>query len=63
MEKIRFLETYTVQDAEARQYEQGHEYEVSEDTAQHFVSRGKAERVAKGKDAKGKDAKTEPPKA
>ncbi len=43
--KVRFLETYTVQDGSGDTYEKGKVYELSPDSADHFVSRRRAERL------------------
>ncbi len=48
MVKVKFLRAYTVKDAEARTYEDGKVYEMSPESAQHFVNRGAAVVVTRG---------------
>lgn len=46
--KVRFTRTYVVKDAEARTYEDGKVYEMSPESAQHFVNRSAAVIVTRG---------------
>lgn len=49
MARVRFIEDYVVKDREGRQFKAGQSYDLSEDGARHFISRGRA--VAVGEEA------------
>lgn len=42
MARVRFIEDYVVKDREGRQFKAGQSYDLSEDGARHFISRGRA---------------------
>ncbi|AGW13820.1 hypothetical protein [Megalodesulfovibrio gigas] len=42
MARVRFIEDYVVKDREGRQFKAGQIYDLSEDGARHFISRGRA---------------------
>lgn len=45
MIKIKFTDSYTVKDSEGKTYEKGKVYDLSEDSANHFLSRNVADVV------------------
>jgi hypothetical protein len=46
--KVKFTRTYTVNDADRRTYEEGKTYEMSVESAQHFVNRRAAVVATRG---------------
>ncbi|MCB9868144.1 MAG: hypothetical protein H6816_16080 [Phycisphaerales bacterium] len=47
--KVRFLRAYKVKDEEGREFEEGKEYDLTPDSAQHFISRQAAVLMEAGK--------------
>ena len=40
--RVRFLQSVTVKDAEGRRFEAGQDYDLAEESAAHWLKRGKA---------------------
>lgn len=60
--RVRFIHSVTVQDAEGRQFEAGQDYDLPEESAAHWLKRGKAIVAPEPEAAVSEPAQDRPPR-